>query len=167
MRARTRSAELDRIERHFERWEQVFSRFRDDSELNHVNRSESQVVVVSELFAWVAQTALEVACATGGLVDPTLGSPIEVGGYDRDFSLLPDDDERPPGLPAPGSWWTLRLYGRLLSRPAGVQLDLNGVVKSLIVDDALGFIEGEGLIAAGGGVAGRGGATIELRHHGA
>ena len=29
--------ELDRIERHFERWEQVFSRFRADSELNHVN----------------------------------------------------------------------------------------------------------------------------------
>ena len=45
--------ELDRIERHFERWEQVFSRFRDDSELNHVNRSGSQVVVVSELFARV------------------------------------------------------------------------------------------------------------------
>ena len=43
--------ELDRIERHFEGWEQVFSRFRDDSELNHVNRSESQFVVVSELFA--------------------------------------------------------------------------------------------------------------------
>ena len=51
--------ELDRIERHFERWEQVFSRFRDDSELNHVNRSESQVVVVSELFARVTQTSGE------------------------------------------------------------------------------------------------------------
>ncbi len=157
-----RPRELERIERHFERWEQVFSRFRDDSELNHVNRSESQVVVVSELFARVAQTALEVARATGGLVDPTLGSAIEAAGYDRDFSLLSDDDERPLGPPVPGSWRTLRLYGRLLSRPPGVQLDLNGVVKSLAVDDALGFIEGEGLIAAGGDVAGRGGATVEL-----
>lgn len=154
--------ELDRIQRHFERWEQVFSRFRDTSELNHVNRSESRLVVVSELFARVAGTALEVARATGGLVDPTLGVAIQAAGYDRDFSLLPDDDERPLGPPVPGCWRTLRLYGRLLSRPPGVELDLNSVVKSLAVDDALELIEGEGLIAAGGDVAARGGATVEL-----
>ena len=154
--------ELGRIERHFERWEQVFSRFRDDSELNRVNRSGSQIVVVSELFARIVRTALEVAQATGGLVDPTLGAAIESAGYDRDFSLLPDDDERPSGPPVPGCWRTLRLHGRLLSRPPGVELDLNGVVKSFAVDHALGLIEGEGLIAAGGDVAVRGGATIEL-----
>jgi thiamine biosynthesis lipoprotein len=154
--------ELERIDWLFEGWERVFSRFRADSELNHVNRSEARVVVVSELFARVVRTALAAARSTGGLVDPTLGVAIEAAGYDQDFSLLPDDDERPPGPPSPGRWPALRLDGRLLSRPPGLRLDLNGVVKSLAVDEALGLIEGNGLVAAGGDVAVRGSAVVEL-----
>jgi FAD:protein FMN transferase len=158
--------ELERIEWLFEGWERVFSRFRAESELNRVNRSESRVVVVSELFARVVHTALEAARSTDGLVDPTLGVAIEAAGYDRDFSLLSDDDERPPGPPVPGRWPALRLDGRLLSRPPGLHLDLNGVVKALAVDEALGLIEGDGLVAAGGDVAARGGAVVELPRSG-
>ncbi len=154
--------ELERIQRLFERWERVFSRFRPDSELNLVNRSEARVVVVSELFARVARTALAAARSTNGVVDPTLGVAIEAAGYDRDFSLIPDDDERPLGLPVPGRWPALRIDGRLLSRPPGLHLDLNGVVKSLAVDEALGLIVGNGLVAAGGDVAVRGSAVVEL-----
>jgi thiamine biosynthesis lipoprotein len=154
--------ELERIEWLFEGWERVFSRFRPDSELNRVNRSESGVVVVSELFARVVRTALAAARSSGGLVDPTLGLSIEAAGYDTDFSLLPDDDERSPGPPSPGRWPALRLDGRLLARPPGLHLDLNGVVKSLAVDETLGLIEGDGLVAAGGDVAVRGSAVVEL-----
>lgn len=154
--------ELERIEWLFEGWERVFSRFRLDSELNRVNRSESRVVVVSDLFARVMHTALAAARSTDGLVDPTLGAAIEAAGYNRDFSLLLNDDERPPGQPVPGRWSALRLDGRLLSRPPGVHLDLNGVVKSLAVDEALALIEGDGLVAAGGDVAVRGSAVVEL-----
>ena len=68
--------ELERIEWLFEGWERVFSRFRPDSELNRVNRSDSGVVVVSELFARVVRTALAAARSSGGLVDPTLGLAI-------------------------------------------------------------------------------------------
>jgi thiamine biosynthesis lipoprotein ApbE len=81
--------ELEWIQWLFEHWERVFSRFRADSELNRINRSESRVVVVSELFARVVRTALAAARSTDGLVDPTLGAAIEAAGYDRDFSLLP------------------------------------------------------------------------------
>jgi thiamine biosynthesis lipoprotein len=154
--------ELERIQWLFEGWERVFSRFRADSELNRVNRSESRVVVVSDLFARVLRAALAAAHSTNGLVDPTLGAAIEAAGYDRDFSLLHDDDQRPPGQPVPGCWPALRLDGRLLSRPPGLHLDLNGVVKSLAVDDALELIEGDGLVAAGGDVAVRGSAVVEL-----
>ena len=103
-----------------------------------------------------------VALAAAGFVDPTLGLAIEAAGYDTDFSLLPDDDERPPGPPSPGRWPALRLDGRLLARPPGLHLDLNGVVKSLAVDETLGLIEGDGLVAAGGDVAVRGNAVVEL-----
>jgi thiamine biosynthesis lipoprotein len=155
--------ELERIEWLFEGWERVFSRFRPDSELNRVNRSESSAVVVSELFARAVSTALAAARSTGGLVDPTLGLAIEAAGYDTDFSLLPeDDDERPPGPPSPGRWPALRLDGRLLARPPGLHLDLNGVVKSLAVDASLERLEGDGFVAAGGDVAARGAVAVGL-----
>jgi FAD:protein FMN transferase len=149
------------IHRLFDERDRVFSRFRPESELSRVNRDPSEVLVVSPLFADALRTALGAAAATDGLVDPTLGAAIEAAGYDRDFSLLVDD-ERPPGTAVPGRRKSLRLSGRLLSRPPGTALDLNGVVKALAVDAALELIGGDGLVAAGGDVATRGGAVVGL-----
>jgi FAD:protein FMN transferase len=160
VRACATDPELAAIKRLFVEWERVFSRFHFESELNRVNRSALPMVAVSELFAAALQTALDAAAATGGLVDPTLGRAITAAGYDRDFSLMADDDERPLGPTAPGRWRTLRLYGRLLSRPPGTLIDLNGVVKALAVDASLDLIRGDGFVAAGGDVAARGGAVV-------
>jgi thiamine biosynthesis lipoprotein len=153
--------ELTAIRRLFDEWERVFSRFRPESELNRVNRDGSPVVVLSRLFTYALRTGLRAAAATEGLVDPTLGAAVEAAGYDRDFALL-DDDERPLGPPSRGRWGSLRLSGRLLSRPPGTVLDLNGVVKSLAVDAALELISGDGFVAAGGDIAVRGGAVVGL-----
>jgi thiamine biosynthesis lipoprotein len=139
----------------FEEWEGIFSRFRPGSELCRVNRHPHEVVVVSPLFARAARTALRAAAATAGRVDPSLGAAIEAAGYDRDFSLL-SDDERAPGLPQPGSWQSIRLEGRFLYRPSGVLLDVNCVVKALAVDEALPLLPGPGFVSAGGDFAVRG-----------
>jgi thiamine biosynthesis lipoprotein len=149
------------VRRLFDEYDRVFSRFRAESELNRVNRDPSEVVVLSPLFAGALRTALGAAAATDGLVDPTLGIAIEAAGYDRDFFLLADD-ERPVGPGVPGRWRALRLSARLLSRPPGTALDLNGVVKALAVDAALGLVAGNALVAAGGDVATRGGSVIGL-----
>ncbi len=151
----------------FEAWERVFSRFRPESELNRVNSAPAAVLTTSRLFASVVRAALGAASATGGLVDPTLGQAIEAAGYDRDFSLLPAGHEHPLGPTAPGRWSALRLHGRLLSRPVGMQIDLNGVVKGLAVDASLDLIRGDGFVVAGGDVAARGGAVVGLPRGGA
>jgi len=158
--------ELGAVEALFADWDRVFSRFRPDSELNRVNRDPSPVVVLSRPFAFAMRTALEAAEATDGLVDPTLGAAIEAAGYDRDFSLLADE-ARPPAPAVPGRRDSVRLSGRLLSRPPGIALDLNGVVKALAVDSALELIAGDGLVAAGGDLAARGGANVGLPGAGA
>jgi thiamine biosynthesis lipoprotein len=54
------------------------------------------------------------------------------------------------------------VIGRLLSRPVGLGLDLNGVVKGQTVDHALGLIAGPGFVSAGGDCAGRGGFDVAL-----
>jgi FAD:protein FMN transferase len=149
------------IERHFQHADSVFSRFRPGSELNRVNAADSWLVPVSPPFAEAVEIAIAAAAETGGLVDPTLGAAIEAAGYVRDFTLLQPDD-RPAGRPAPGSWRTVRIASRLLFRPPGTRLDLNGIVKSLAVDEALALLPGEGFVAAGGDIATRGSVAVGL-----
>ena len=157
---------LSAIKALFERREQAFSRFRADSELSRVNRAEGEIVAVSELFAETLADALRAAEQTGGLVDPTLGVALEEAGYDRDFALMRSDD-RPAGHGAPGRLGAVKLRGRIVCRPAGMKLDLNGIVKARTIDDALGLFAGPGFVAAGGDVAARGGAVIGLPGGGA
>ena len=119
----------------FARWEDAFSRFLPDSELSRVNASPAPALRVSPLFARALDAALDAAAETDGLVDPTLAAALEAAGYDRDFPLLGDRAE-PAGPPAPSRLREVRLDGLILRRPPGLALDLNGVVKSLAVDEA-------------------------------
>jgi thiamine biosynthesis lipoprotein len=155
------AVELDAIRDLFEDHEQAFSRFRPGSELNRVNSAAGTTIVVSARFAETLADALRAAEQTRGLVDPTLGLALEDAGYDRDFALMRSQDW-PAGPGAPGSVAAVQQRGRMVSRPVGVKLDLNGVVKGRAVDDALGLLAGPGFVAAGGDVAARGGAIVAL-----
>ena len=121
-----------------ERWESAFSLFRPESELCRVNRADAQVVSASPLFARALRVALDVAAETGGLVDPTLC----------------------------GRWPEIVVAGRMLSRPPGLALDLNGVVKALAVDDAAATLDGPGFVSVGGDLAVRGPVDVALPAHG-
>ena len=132
--------EAGAIKRIFEADDARFTRFAPDSELMRVNRSDGPVLV-SERFARAVKAALGAAHQTDGLVDCTL-------------------------LDGPGS---IRLTGRLLDR-RGMRLDLDGVVKSMAVDDALAT--GAEWVSGGGDLATRrplevarpGGGSIRLEH---
>jgi FAD:protein FMN transferase len=144
--------ELHRIEALFEERDRVFSRFRPDSELSLAN-AVGGMVLVSKLFAATLATALKAAEATDGLVDPTLGEALVAAGYDRDFPQLGARPVMRGRSRQPGCWESVRLTGRLVTVPPGVQLDLNGVVKSLAVDDAVWLLSGPGFVSAGGDLA--------------
>jgi FAD:protein FMN transferase len=144
--------ELARIEALFAGRDAAFSRFVPASELNRVNAAAGSFVSISPLFAAAVETALGMAELTGGLVDPTVGAAIVAAGYDRDFALL-GDDPRPAATPAAASWRSVELRGELLRVPAHVRLDLNGVVKSMAVDAAVGLISAGGWVSAGGDLA--------------
>jgi len=163
-------SELARVQLLFEELDATFTRFRETSELCRVNAAAGSPVLVSPRFAQVVRLALRAAAATNGTVDPTLGRALEAAGYDRDFDLL-EPRSTAAGTPSPGCWRDVRLYGRVLSFPPGVALDLNGVVKGLAADEGLRLLAGDGFVSAGGDVAARGritgavpgGDTIVLR----
>jgi FAD:protein FMN transferase len=134
----------------FDEDDRRFTRFASDSELARVN-SASGPVVVSDRFARALRASLGAWRQTGGLVDPTLLDALEAAGYDRDFGELTDQ----PAASVPqrsGSARSIRVHGRLLLRPQGSRLDLNGVVKSMAVDEALAA-SGAEWISAGGDLA--------------
>lgn len=122
-----------------ERWEETFSLFRPESELSRVNLSPARILTISPLFAGALRTALDVAAETEGLVDPTLC----------------------------GRWREVVVSGTLLSRPPGLALDLNGVVKSLAVDEATAALDGPGFVSVGGDLAVRGPVDVALPAGGA
>jgi thiamine biosynthesis lipoprotein len=122
-----------------ERWEATFSLFRPESELSRVNRSRAHVLALSPLLAQGVEAALDAAAETEGLVDPTLC----------------------------GRWPEVVLSGRMLSRPAGLALDLNGVAKSLAVDEAVTTLPGPGFVSVGGDLAVHGPMDVALPGGGA
>jgi len=150
----------------FARWEGVFSRFLPESELSRVNRSPAWALKVSPLFARALRAALDAAAETDGLVDPTLAAALESAGYDRDFPLV-GDRPQPAGPAAPSRLGEVRLDGLILRRPPGLALDLNGVVKSLAVDEAVLRLTGDGFVSAGGDLAVRGPVDVGLPGGGA
>jgi thiamine biosynthesis lipoprotein ApbE len=124
--------ELERIDR-------LASRFRDDSELSALHRQRGRPVEVSpELFA-VIRAALDMAAATDGALDPTVGEAMCRLGYDRDFSLLAGGSEaEPPGSgPVPG-WRRVELDSErcTVEVPAGTRLDLGATAKAWAADRA-------------------------------
>jgi thiamine biosynthesis lipoprotein ApbE len=149
------------VEELFWKREQVFSRFIADSELNRVNGAAGRPVETSQDFAAMLRVALDAAAESDGLVDPTLGAALVAAGYDADMALLRDDGTQAHGGP-PGRWRSVRLIGRHVFAPAGVELDLNGVVKGATVDDALTLIGGRGWVSAGGDLAARAGVVVSL-----
>jgi len=153
-------SELRAIRNLFERRERTFSRFVPDSELNRVNRAAGELVELSSAFAKMLALARLAEHETGGIVTPTLGAELEAAGYDRDFELLGDDPQ--PLVTVARGPRRLQLRDRTLLTAAEVRIDLNGVVKSRSVDDALLLMRGPGWVSAGGDLAARGPVVVGL-----
>jgi len=133
------------------------SRFRADSEISAVHRTEGDVHILSEGLAEAIAVALTAARWTGGLVDPTVGGALSALGYDRDFVAIQHGGALPRPARVPG-WDSVRLNGRRLCLPAGSRLDLGATAKGLGSDRAasaaVAAISGGGvLVSLGGDIA--------------
>lgn len=153
------------------------SRFRPESELSTLNASPGRPVVVSALLFEAIYAALRAARLTDGLVDPTVGSALELIGYDRDFAHV---DREGAALDltarAVAGWKTVRTDSahRTVQLPSGVSIDLGATAKALCADraaDLAAACTGAGvLVNLGGDIAVRGpapagGWSIRITHN--
>ncbi len=149
------------------------SRFRPDAELASVGEPGR---LVTPLLASLVRAALTAARRTGGDVDPTVGTALRRLGYDRDFAALCAVPGAPGAYlahPAPG-WRRVRLDGRHLTVPAGIELDLGATAKAVAADRCAALVAsrlgGGVLVSLGGdlataGAAPSGGWRVLVRDH--
>jgi thiamine biosynthesis lipoprotein len=142
----------------FDASERRFSRFRPDSELSRLNRSERPFVASPSLFA-ALRRAREWVNLTDGLFDPTVGAALVAAGYDRSFAPAVLDRDAPVSpTPPPACFLDVRLdeATRTVVRPAGVQIDLGGCIKGFTADRAASLLPEDAAVDAGGDAVLRG-----------
>ena len=153
------SSPLAKVPEWFEGWEQVFSRFRYDSELTRLNEIHEEPVPVSEALFAVFQASQKAEQMTHGLVTPTLLDAIIEAGYDRPFDVLPHLGTPMPDSVLTGSTSltaiTIDNSARTVTLPLGVGLDFGGIAKGWAAHQAMKRLQPEGpaLVDAGGDIA--------------
>ncbi len=130
------------IEHTLSHWEQIFSRFKDRSELMRLNRlnqcseSDSQWFTVSAELFEVLKLAVSFVDKTQGLVAPTLLQALCDLGYSQSFETLPTVLMRGQSSSVEHLQDARDIEFRVLADgshqlklPRGMSLDLNGYVK--------------------------------------
>lgn len=133
-------------------FENRFSRFKKNSELNKFNRS-SNSFQASALFLEVIKLAKKFFKETGGLFDPTISKTLVSLGYDKSF-------EKGCNLKAANNNFKIDFNlvnyhsNGLLTKSKEVDVDLGGIAKGFLVDYLVKFLKkkkyGSFLVSAGG-----------------
>jgi thiamine biosynthesis lipoprotein len=146
--------ELDAVVAQMSPWEPL-------SDLSRYNRAApGSWTPLPPAFAQVLRCALEIAEATDGAFDPTLGGLVDLWGFGpRPFSGAPPEARDILAAREAIGWRRLVLNGDNLFQP-GLRLDLNGVAKGFAVDQVAAALDRAGarsyLVEVGGELRGTG-----------
>ena len=139
--------------------EDVMSDYRAESELRRLERRSGDWVPVSQPLFDVLSRARSVSAATHGAFDPTIGPVVQLWREARRTKRLPAPTALDSARALVG-WQRLGLDSVTRSVKfgvAGMRLDLGGIAKGYIVQQAVAVLRAHGvtrsMIAAGGDVA--------------
>jgi thiamine biosynthesis lipoprotein len=130
-----------RMENLVREYEARFTRFSQTSELAELNRSAGHWLPVSPEMYEVLRLAKRFHLETDGLFDPAVLAALERAGYDRSIEEVQAAPARTTGrLAAPprASFAELELADERLAAklPAGLRIDLGGIAKGWIAEQA-------------------------------
>jgi thiamine biosynthesis lipoprotein len=138
-------------QQYIEASERRFTRFSEDSELSQLNRATGTWFHASADMTFVVSLVQQYVEQTNGLFDPSILPDLERVGYDRSMDLiLAEDALLPAARLAPSRTRStssgrslLPLYGLLVNPdenliylPHGVRIDLGGIAKGWIAEQA-------------------------------
>jgi FAD:protein FMN transferase len=129
--------------------EKRFTRFSSQSELARLNRSAGGWFEASKDMFEVVSLALELYRQTAGLFDPSILEALEQAGYDRtmdEIRLVGPTQVTVLARPRLRHFDEIRLdrtaQGRRIALPAEMRIDLGGIAKSWIAEQAALLLAG-------------------------
>jgi thiamine biosynthesis lipoprotein len=144
----------------FEEWENHLSRFRENSELNQINRMAGFPTQVSEVMWAVLKTAQQAWQQSHGLVTPLLLEALEYAGYRGSFELVRAGVMEKDDIAPPSKVWQFEDIEMDESRHTiclrrGMYLDFGGIAKGWSANEAVKHLQhyGPALVNAGGDIA--------------
>jgi thiamine biosynthesis lipoprotein len=130
-------------------FDQQFSRFIADSEVNAWRHASAGVYQISPQLAEILEFAQKLKVLTRGKFDPAIGTLLEAAGYDPEYSFRPNETQlRTWQLP---EW---RISGRELQISGPVVFDIGGFGKGYWIDQLSQFLTSQGFpyhLVDGGG----------------
>jgi len=159
---------FQRAQQYIEASERRFTRFSETSELSYLNRSAGTWFNASAEMTFVVSLAKQYVEQTGGLFNPSILPDLERVGYDRSMDLIRAEEALlPPSRftqsfhPSASSGQGLLPLNELLINPdenliflpQGLRLDLGGIAKGWIAEQAAVVLEEHSqacLVDAGG-----------------
>lgn len=136
----------DEVEDLYRKMEKIFSRFDPGSELSRLNGNLGKWMEVSEPMAEVLEKCLALYGKSSGIFDPRVIGFLEALGYGQDFRKNLFPAEKVPQELVP--------HGRDLSEDLQIKedevffrerMDLSGIAKAYIADQAAGFLRKRGV----------------------
>jgi thiamine biosynthesis lipoprotein len=128
---------LDAARREIARCEQVLSRFREGSDLSHVNAAGGAWTQVDDRLVEALRIALRIREETEGRFDPTILPALLAAGYDRSFEQLTG---RPPESAdgwRPSAFVEIEPVNGRVRVERGAAIDLGGIGKGFAATRAL------------------------------
>ena len=125
--------------------ERRFTRFSEDSELSQLNRSAGSWFHASPELLELLLLAQSYVEQTGGLFDPSILPDLKRAGYDRSMDLIRSEGVFSLPSPAPRrqvgfDGVIIRPNESLVSLPAGLSVDLGGIAKGWIAEQAAAIL---------------------------
>ncbi|MDY3845503.1 MAG: FAD:protein FMN transferase [Eubacteriales bacterium] len=117
-----------KVKSEVERYEKIFSRTDEGSELYGINQSQDTVFAVSDDLADLISESIAIAEKTGGAFDFTCGALTELWRISDPNAPIPDGEEISNALEYVG-YKKVTLDGHMLKRPVGVIMDFGAIAK--------------------------------------
>jgi thiamine biosynthesis lipoprotein len=126
-----------------------FTRFSEESELSELNRSAGRPFLASADLFEVLSLAQRLYHQTGGLFDPSILPDLRRAGYDRSLDLVLKQQGSVPifeslvtGTDSSFSEMVLDQVRGMVLLPTGMSLDLGGIAKGWIAEQAAILLSG-------------------------
>jgi len=136
-------AGFERAKEYIQSSERRFTRFSEDSELSHLNRSAGTWFHASADMTFVLSLAKQYVEQTAGLFNPSILPDLERAGYDRSMDLIRAQEAQllparftPEPRLLPLDELLINPDENLIFLPHGMRLDLGGIAKGWIAEQA-------------------------------